>query len=69
MMLTYTTGATCFSDLRTVEGILYPTYKEACKAMGMLEDDAEWEIALEEVTEYEPNKSNFSHFAAILSAN
>ena len=29
---------------------MYDTFKEACKVMGLLEDDAEWEIALEEVT-------------------
>ena len=50
MMLTHTTGATCYDDLKQVDGIVYDTYKEACKAMGLLEDDAEWEIALEEVT-------------------
>ena len=37
MMLTHTTGATCYTDLRNVDGTLYETFKEACKAMGLLE--------------------------------
>ena len=50
MMLTHTSGATCYHDLKRLDGVMYDTFKEACKSMGLLEDDAEWEIALEEVT-------------------
>ena len=51
-MLNHTTGATSFDDLRTVDGIVYSTYKDACKVLGLLEDDSEWEIALQDVTHF-----------------
>ncbi|KNZ71858.1 hypothetical protein J132_05683 [Termitomyces sp. J132] len=34
-------NAKSWADLRTVNGHTYPTYKEACNALGLLEDDAE----------------------------
>ena len=51
-MLNHATGATCYDGLRTVDGLMHPTYKDACKALGLLEDDSEWEIALEKVSEF-----------------
>eukprot|EP00795_Rhopilema_esculentum_P011840 gene11840-2375_t len=32
---------TSFEDIRTIEGQLYDTFKDAARAMGLLEDDAE----------------------------
>ncbi|KAH1069241.1 hypothetical protein GYH30_006728 [Glycine max] len=46
MMLTACKGATSFEDIRTVENVLYPTYREACFAMGFLQDDREFVYAL-----------------------
>ena len=46
LLLTTVPGATSFKDLRTFEGTLYPTYKEACIACGLLEDDSEWHQCL-----------------------
>ncbi|KAL3005600.1 hypothetical protein AAZX31_08G229500 [Glycine max] len=42
MMLTTCKGPTSFEDIRTVENVLYPTYREACFAMGFLQDDREF---------------------------
>jgi hypothetical protein len=47
-LLTIIKGAKSWEDLRTFEGHLYPTYKAACLARGLLEDDGEWNQALEE---------------------
>jgi hypothetical protein len=66
MMLTHTSGATCYSDLKRVEGTVYDTFKEACKVMGLLEDDAEWESALEEVSEYGSSQQIRTIFAVLL---
>ncbi|GJX42382.1 DNA helicase, partial [Tanacetum coccineum] len=44
----YTDGCTSFPGIRTVNGIVYSTCREACEALGLLEDDREWEVTLEE---------------------
>jgi hypothetical protein len=42
MLLNVVKGCTSFEDIRTVNGIEYPTFKEACRALGFLDDDKEW---------------------------
>ena len=43
-------GKTSFEHLRTVCGTVCPTYQEACLKLGLLQDDHEWEMVLEEAT-------------------
>jgi hypothetical protein len=50
MLLNVAKGATSYEDLRTVSGVLYPTFKDACQAMGLLGDDSEWREALREAS-------------------
>jgi hypothetical protein len=50
MLLNVAKGATSYEDLRTISGVLYPTYKDACQAMGLLGDDSEWREALREAS-------------------
>ena len=45
-LLTVVRGATSFESLRTYQGIEHSTYKEACLARGLLEDDQEWRLCL-----------------------
>ncbi|XP_056685581.1 uncharacterized protein [Spinacia oleracea] len=47
MLLDIVTGSTTFGEIRTVNGIEYATFKEACNAMGLLEGDTEWHEALQ----------------------
>ncbi|XP_015694136.1 uncharacterized protein LOC102700249 isoform X1 [Oryza brachyantha] len=42
MLLMVVRGAKCFEDIRTYEGKLYDTYREACQARGLIGDDTEW---------------------------
>ena len=37
---------TSFEDTRSVNGVLYNTYKDACARRGLLDDDFEWDAAL-----------------------
>ena len=48
MMLTTCKRPTSFEDIRTIENVLYPTYREACFAMGFLQDDREFVEAIKE---------------------
>ncbi|XP_054285654.1 uncharacterized protein LOC129002107 [Macrosteles quadrilineatus] len=41
-------GPTSFEDLKTVDGVLHPNFQSACRALGLLEDDACWEGTLAE---------------------
>jgi hypothetical protein len=31
-----------FEEIRTANGVLYPTFKSACYALGLLDDDKKW---------------------------
>lgn len=48
LLLTVIKGPTSFEDLRTINGVLKNTFKEACIERGLLEDDGEWSQCLEE---------------------
>ncbi|XP_017239622.2 uncharacterized protein LOC108212408 [Daucus carota subsp. sativus] len=52
LLLNLITGATTFEDIRTFDGIVYPTYREACFHRGLLESDNEWHVALDEASHY-----------------
>ncbi|XP_044591373.1 uncharacterized protein LOC123269604 [Cotesia glomerata] len=41
-------GPVSFSALKTVDGVIQPTFQAACRALGLLEDDANWDHTLEE---------------------
>jgi hypothetical protein len=53
MLLHIIKGAKSYSNLRTIEGQLYPTFQDACQALGLLGDDREWSYAI----------TNASHWA------
>ncbi|XP_074346593.1 uncharacterized protein LOC141685389 [Apium graveolens] len=48
MILTRFKGATSFADLRTVNGEVFSTFKDACNVLGLLENDNEWHRAITE---------------------
>lgn len=43
-------GLTSYSFLMTVNNTEYPTFQATCRALGLLEDDNQWNLALEEAT-------------------
>ncbi|XP_076034571.1 uncharacterized protein LOC143021164 [Oratosquilla oratoria] len=52
MLLTHTKGPKSYEDLRTVEGVLYETNREAVKAMGFLKDEDTWKKTILEIINY-----------------
>jgi hypothetical protein len=48
LLLNVKKGPKSFVDLRTVNGVTYPTYHEAAFNMGLVGDDQEWDITMEE---------------------
>ena len=50
MLLHEVTVPESFEELRTVDGTVCPTFREACNRRGLLEDDANWDATLEEAS-------------------
>ncbi|XP_044596943.1 uncharacterized protein LOC123273567 [Cotesia glomerata] len=48
LLLVNVTGPLSFQDIPKVNGQQYPSYKDACLAFGLLEDDNQWECMLAE---------------------
>lgn len=51
-LLNIVKGPTCYEEIRTINGSLYPTFKEACYALGLLGDDKEYFEAIEEASHW-----------------
>ncbi|XP_020963738.1 uncharacterized protein LOC107610403 [Arachis ipaensis] len=48
LLLNIQKGCTSFSDLRTVDGVVYDSFKDVCYALGLLQDDREFIDAISE---------------------
>ena len=68
MLLTKIRGPTSFEYLRTYEGRVCETYREACQLRGLLEDDRHWESALREAAATRSPRQMRRLFALIISA-
>jgi PIF1-like helicase len=66
LLLTSVAGATSFAHLRTVNGVEYNSYKEACLAYGLLKDDQEWIQCLTEAGDMQTGSALRWLFAIIL---
>jgi hypothetical protein len=66
LLLTHVHGATSFEHLRTVDGVLYGSFKEACRVLGLLQDDGEWRQCLTEASEIQTGSQLRNLFAVIL---
>jgi hypothetical protein len=48
MLLLLVKGTQSYKDLRTYNDVIFPSFKEACAARGLLGDDREWYNAFDE---------------------
>ena len=51
-LLSNVKGAKCYNHLKTVKGVQYSTYFEACIALGLIENDKEWDRAMQEAVSW-----------------
>jgi len=66
LLLTVVRGATSFVNLRTVNGMVYPTFKGASIALGLLEDDGEWVALFREGAQFMTGRALRHLFALAL---
>lgn len=50
LLLLYRKGCDSFKLLRTVDNVIYETYKETLFALGLTDDDKEWDLCLNEAS-------------------
>ncbi|XP_012844688.1 PREDICTED: uncharacterized protein LOC105964730 [Erythranthe guttata] len=62
-------GCTCYDDLRKVEDHVYPTFKDACFALGLLDDDKEYIAGINEANEWASSDYVRRLFVVLLVAN
>ncbi|XP_076053666.1 uncharacterized protein LOC143032670 [Oratosquilla oratoria] len=57
LLLTHKPGPTSFADLRTVDGKMYNSYREAVKALGLLSDEETWKNTILEIINHTNNRN------------
>ena len=67
LLLHHITGPQSCAELKTVEGDLCSSFREACFRLGLLEDDNKYHLAMEEASVSDSASSLHSLFAVILT--
>ena len=52
MLLNVVKGARSFEEIRTIDHVVYPTYRATCYAHGLLDDDKEWDDAIKKASNW-----------------
>jgi hypothetical protein len=66
LLLTCVKGATSFEHLYSFEGVHHPSFREACIACGLLDDDCEWRQCLNEAKHMQMGEQLHRLFITIL---
>ncbi|XP_052114135.1 uncharacterized protein LOC107477840 [Arachis duranensis] len=62
-------GCMSFSDLRTIDGVVYDSFKDACYALGLLQDDRKFIDAISEVGTWHSATFLKRFFVVLLTSN
>ena len=60
-------GPTSYEDIKTIDGVIHPTFQSACRALGLLEDDKHWNQTLEDAAVCESPHKLRELFAIMLA--
>ncbi|XP_072064478.1 uncharacterized protein [Arachis hypogaea] len=66
MLLNMVRGSCSYEQIRTIDGIVYDTFKDTCYALGLLEDDKEWDDCLKEASMWGTENQLCQLFSTIL---
>ena len=69
MLLLHVAGAQSYDDIRTVDGQLCATFREAARRRGLLADDTEWERCMTEAALFRMPRQLRSLFATLCAYN
>lgn len=69
LLLNIIPGATCFEDLRSVNGVQYATFRDACYALGLLDDGKEYINGIIEASDYASASALRGLFVTLLSSD
>ncbi|CAA0806625.1 Unknown protein, partial [Striga hermonthica] len=67
-LLNVVRGPTCYEDLCFVNGTQYDTFRDACYALGLLDDDKEYVDGITEASNWASGQSTRVLFATLLSS-
>ncbi|KAK4592722.1 hypothetical protein RGQ29_017025 [Quercus rubra] len=67
MLLNVIKGARSFEEMRTINNVVYPTFRSTCYALGLLDDDKEWHEALNHASYWASRKQLRELFILIKS--
>ncbi|XP_055918335.1 uncharacterized protein LOC129950418 [Eupeodes corollae] len=67
LLLEHIRGTTSFESLRTVNGIVCPTFRVACQQLNLLENDTHWDTTIAEAIIYASPSQIRTLFAIIIS--
>ncbi|XP_031095061.1 uncharacterized protein LOC115999345 [Ipomoea triloba] len=68
-LLNMVRGPTCFDDIKTVDGVQYNSFRDACYARGLIEDDKEYVDAITEAALWSSSHSLRKLFVTLLTSN
>ncbi|CAN1842067.1 hypothetical protein LINPERHAP1_LOCUS36728 [Linum perenne] len=62
-------GCRSFEEIKTVNGVIYESFKETCYALGFVADDNEWHDCLQEVSTWASSRKMRRIFATMLACS
>lgn len=68
-LLNVVRGATCYEDLMCVNGVQYSSYRDACYALGLLDDDKEYIDGIIEASHWASTQCLRTLFVTLLSSD